>query len=142
MIQIKVYGMPAPQGSKRHVGHGVMIESSKAVGPWRDAIRTETQRHDGRFSEGPVLVRILFYLPRPKGHYGTGRNASVLKAWAPERPVTYKRNDIDKLARAVLDGITDGGALRDDGQVASLQVDKFYADETFPPGCLVTISAL
>ena len=31
MIEIKVIGLPAPQGSKRHVGHGVMIESSKKV---------------------------------------------------------------------------------------------------------------
>ena len=37
MIEIKVIGLPAPQGSKRHVGHGVMIESSNNVKPWREA---------------------------------------------------------------------------------------------------------
>jgi crossover junction endodeoxyribonuclease RusA len=43
-VIIVVRGIPAPQGSKRHVGGGRMIESSRAVGPWREAVRAETQR--------------------------------------------------------------------------------------------------
>lgn len=31
MIAFSVYGMPGPQGSKRHVGGGRMIESQVAV---------------------------------------------------------------------------------------------------------------
>ena len=38
-ITFEVYGQPAPQGSKRHVGGGRMIESSKAVAPWREAVK-------------------------------------------------------------------------------------------------------
>lgn len=30
---IIVHGIPAPQGSKRHVGNGVLLESSKMVKP-------------------------------------------------------------------------------------------------------------
>jgi hypothetical protein len=33
-----VYELPAPQGSKRHVGNGRMIESSTKVKPWRQAV--------------------------------------------------------------------------------------------------------
>lgn len=142
MITIKVHGTPAPQGSKRHVGNGVMIESSRAVAPWREAIRHETQRFDGRFPDGPVKVTILFYMPRPQSHYGRRKGQPYVKDSAPDRPVTMKKNDIDKLARAVLDGITEGGALRDDGQVASLHVEKYFADDTFPAGCLVTVARL
>ena len=29
---------PAPQGSKRHVGGGRLIEASKRVKPWRQAV--------------------------------------------------------------------------------------------------------
>ena len=39
VITIRVYGTPAPQGSKRHVGRGVMVESSKKVKPWREAVK-------------------------------------------------------------------------------------------------------
>ena len=38
MIEIVVYGQPAPQGSKRLVGK-VMLESSKKVQPWRQDVK-------------------------------------------------------------------------------------------------------
>ena len=37
-VEFTVLGVPAPQGSKRHVGRGVLVESSNALGPWRDAV--------------------------------------------------------------------------------------------------------
>lgn len=136
---LQVNGMPAPQGSKRHVGGGRMIEMSKAVGPWRQAVRAEVQHAmQDRFPfAGPVECRINFSLPRPKGHYGTGRNAGTVKASSPRWPATLP--DVDKLARAVLDGITEGGAWKDDGQVVSLIATKEYADAGDKPGCSIQI---
>ena len=134
-------GIPAPQGSKRHVGNGRMIESSKAVGPWRGRIATETQRvmQDHAMLTGAVRVRVWFMLKRPNGHYRTGKNAHLLRDSAPTRPATVKRNDLDKLTRAVLDGLTEGGAWKDDGQVVDLSVHKHYADGT-SPGCKIEIT--
>jgi crossover junction endodeoxyribonuclease RusA len=132
-VIIVVRGTPAPQGSKRHVGGGRMIEMSKAVGPWREAVRAETQRAMG--TEGPpfgfdaVAVEIDFYMPRPK-------STPKRTLWPAKRP------DVDKLARAVLDGLTDGGAWVDDGQVVRLRVEKHYADAPYPPhspGCTIVI---
>ena len=37
-VEFEVVGLPAAQGSKRHVGNGVMVESSKALKPWRSAV--------------------------------------------------------------------------------------------------------
>jgi len=140
MITIEVRGLPAPQGSKRHIGHGIMIESSKAVGPWREAVRAETQRarQDVHASpmHGPLCLSVTFYLPRPKGHYRTGRNAHLLKPSAPSAPDT--RPDLDKLLRAVLDGLTAGGAWADDAQVALIEAAKVYG----PPGCRIEVKAL
>lgn len=140
MIEIVVRGIPAPQGSKRHVGGGRMIESSKAVGPWREAIRAETQRamdHGNRPPlSGPVAIRAWFFLPRPKGHYRTGRNAHLLRVGAPVRPAGTP--DLDKLARAVLDGLTMGGAWKDDGQVVELHAGKYY--EAGAIGCKIEIT--
>lgn len=136
---ITVNGIPAPQGSKRHVGGGRMVEMSKAVGPWREAVRAETQRRRQArtFIEGtPVEVHVTFVLPRPKGHYRTGRNAALLRPAAPKYPAG--RPDLDKLARAVLDGLTAGGAWKDDSQVVLLQLAKFYADDD-QPGCTIFI---
>jgi crossover junction endodeoxyribonuclease RusA len=137
-MMITVRGTPAPQGSKRHVGNGRMVEMSKAVGPWREAIRAETQRamNGDKPIDGPVRVGIWFYMTRPRGHYRTGRNADLLKDAAPLFPVS--RPDLDKLARAVLDGLTMGGAWLDDSQVTHLDVIKMYGQ----PGCAIEISEL
>jgi crossover junction endodeoxyribonuclease RusA len=139
VITIEVRGLPAPQGSKRHVGHGIMVESSKAVGPWREAVRAETQRAmrwNGGTLEGPVRLGVIFGLPRPKGHYGTGRNADQVKLSAPHFPAG--RPDLDKLLRALLDGLTAGGAWVDDAQVAIISALKKYGE----PGCRIEIEQL
>jgi Holliday junction resolvase RusA-like endonuclease len=143
VITIEVRGLPAPQGSKRHVGRGIMVESSKAVGPWREAVRAETQRVlafsaiSGGGFQSAVHVDITFYLTRPRGHYGTGRNAERLRDSAPLWP--SGRPDVDKLARSVLDGLTAGGAWRDDAQVAVLIVRKIYG---WQPGCRIELRDL
>jgi Holliday junction resolvase RusA-like endonuclease len=139
VITIEVRGLPAPQGSKRHVGGGRMIEMSKAVGPWREAVRAETQRamkeHDGPLA-GPLRLAVTFGLPRPRGHYRTGKYAGLLLDSAPSWP--GGRPDLDKLLRALLDGLTAGGAWTDDAQVAYLTAEKAYGQ----PGCLVVIEEL
>lgn len=130
MIRIRVNGRPAPQGSKRHVGAGRMVEASSAVGPWREAVRAETQRviDAGAWplTQGPVIGSLIFRLPRP---------ASL------PRKVTMpaKRPDLDKLTRAVLDGLVAGGALGDDGQVVDLCARKLYADDLHPAGCFIIL---
>jgi len=132
-MRIEVAGIPAPQGSKRHVGGGRMVEQSRAVGPWREAVRAETQRaleqlpEPEGFLEGPVHVDVDFRLPRPKT--------------APRR-VRYpaKRPDLDKLTRAVLDGLVSGGAMADDSQVVSLVASKNFAGH-YPPGCVILVEA-
>lgn len=131
-------GIPAPQGSKRHVGNGIMVESSRAVGPWREAVRAETQRAMNGIGPmtGPVQVDASFRLPRPKNHYRTGRYAHLVRDGAPARP--FGKPDVDKLVRAVLDGLTEGGAWADDAQVALLVASKDYATPQNPAGCLIS----
>ena len=131
-MRIEVAGIPAPQGSKRHVGNGRMVESSRAVGPWREAVRAETQRACGQLGHAalpapgqPIAVSIAFYLPRPKSAPKSVR-------------LPAKRPDLDKLTRAVLDGLTAGGALADDGQVTSLKAHKMFAGDR-GPGCTIEI---
>jgi len=128
VIKITVDGLPAPQGSKVRNRAGAIYESNKAVGPWREAVRAETQRAVDRPLTGAVMAQIWFRLARPRGHYGTGRNAGAVRASAPDFP--HGKPDVDKLARAVLDGLTAGGAWTDDAQVVTLEVHKVYAEKT------------
>jgi crossover junction endodeoxyribonuclease RusA len=143
-VRIEVRGLPAPQGSKRPVrlgnGRVGMVESSKAVGPWREAVRAETARAMRMMAApfaGPVQVELKFLMLRPKGHYRTGRNASLLRDGAPGYP--SGKPDLDKLARAVLDGLTAGGVWKDDSQVVTLTASKLYAESA---GCVITVYTL
>jgi len=139
-IVIMISGIPAPQGSKRHVGGGRMVEASKAVGPWREAVRAETQRSMGTSEPlaGPVHVNLMFWLKRPANHFGTGRNAGMIKDSAPLFPAVLP--DLDKLVRSSLDGIVAGGAIGDDRQVCTLSASKWYAFSGRPPGCRIVIA--
>ena len=74
----------------------------------------------------PVKVVMTIYVPRPKNHYGQGRNAAVLKESAPTIPPTGK--DLDKLARCAGDAGT-GILWRDDARIAMWELRRGYADD-------------
>lgn len=141
-LEFRVYGLPAPQGSKRHVGHGVMVESSKKVKPWRqdvvqaalDAVRNH---QDFAPFTGPVAVRITFYFPRPKYHYGTGRNAGILKPGAPQFQTANP--DLDKCVRSTFDALTTAGVWHDDNLAAEVTARKRF--DTLP-GASIRLSPL
>jgi crossover junction endodeoxyribonuclease RusA len=141
IVAVRVYGTPAPQGSKRHVGKGVMVESSKKVKPWREAVKAAVlDSRDGAWGvvDTPVVVRVVFILDRPKAHYRTGRHAGLLRDNAPAVPA--RKPDIDKLVRATLDALKDAGTYRDDSLVVKLVADKVYAGrDNGPPGAYVTV---
>ena len=100
-------GTPAPQGSKSFKGmaggHAILAESSKAVKPWREAVKAAAPF--GPKLDGPLAVHMTFTLRRPT----SARRAD-------ERPC--KTPDLSKLARATEDAITDAGLWADDARVS------------------------
>jgi len=137
-MRITVIGTPAPQGSKRHVGNGVMVESSKKVKPWRQDVKYAALEMIDEAIVDPVHIRIAFYLVRPRSHYRTGANAALFRDSAPEYPAG--RPDLDKLLRSTLDGLGEAGVWRDDAQVVTITALKLYADDR-QPGAAIDIWA-
>tara|TARA_R100000234_G_scaffold3314_4_gene2798 strand:- start:612 stop:1055 length:444 start_codon:yes stop_codon:yes gene_type:complete len=129
----------APQGSKRHVGRGIMVESCKRVGSWKDAVRLEANRVVGDLIEEPVHVELVFWFLRPKSHLNANLEP---KQSAPKFP-NRRQGDIDKLCRSTLDALT-LSAIADDAQVVSLQARKYYCNkkETTKPHTLITIQTV
>lgn len=123
-----VVGRPAAQGSKRHVGKGVLIEQSKAVGPWRTLVAWHVAQvwlHRAPL-DGPVALKVEFVMPRPRS--------------APKRstPAAIKRPDIDKMIRALLDAMT-GICWRDDSQVVQVWAFKRMAEIDEQAGCRIQV---
>jgi crossover junction endodeoxyribonuclease RusA len=128
MTTVRVYGIPKPQGSKFAVARGgkaVVVDARKpALASWRQAV---IDACDGAgWSDQALALDLVFILPRPRSHYGTGRNAGVLKDSAPEYPSGLP--DLDKLARSTMDALTASGWWRDDAQVVTLIASKVYGD--------------
>ena len=142
MIEIVVYGQPAPQGSKRLVGK-VMLESSKKVQPWRQDVKQAVlNQYDGPPIERAVFVEIEFRFQRPKGHFNT---KGELRPKAPEHLISRGQGDIDKLIRATLDALsisTGGSLLADDSLVVRVIGIKRYCVGPELPGAFIFVNQL
>ncbi len=103
---------------------------------WQEAIGLAARAAGARPGIGPVRVELAIALERPASHFGTGRNAGQLKPSAPTWPTTVP--DVDKVTRAVLDGLTFVAWL-DDSQVVELDVSKVYAASPAAVGVSVAV---
>lgn len=139
-IRAVIPGNPAPKGSlrcRRDPMHR-LIEDNKNTKPWRDTIArwTRAKWPEGQRADAgqPVGAEVTFTIERPKYHYGTGRNAAVVKDSAPRYP--WAKPDIDKLGRLVLDALQDADVLPDDHQVVELNLRKAYVGCRWTPDAL------
>lgn len=157
-LRLVVYGHPAPQGSKRHLGGGVMVESSKKVKPWREDVRAAAEKLvrcncpddcaallPGYPLDGPLVVRMVFTFARSRSHYRTGRNAHLLAVSAPDRPKGAP--DLSKLLRSTEDALTTAGLWKDDSRVVEYErAAKVWAgedpDALDAPGALIVVRRL
>lgn len=93
-----------------------------------------------KFGDGPydgdLDVEIGAYLPRPKFHWGTGKNAGLLKDSARAYP--GGKPDLDNLLKLVVDALN-GLAFIDDGQIVQARAYKRYAAGQVGPGWNIMI---
>jgi len=126
MVTFRIYGLPAPQGSKRYVGNNRFIEASPNLKPWREAIKhaaIEAFEHAHLFPfQEAVVVEVVFHMPKPK---------TVKRLWPTVAP------DLDKLCRALGDGLSvDALVIQDDSFIVKWVATKTYSNT---PGALVRI---
>jgi len=141
MIQFFVPGIPKTAGSKRAfmrpgMRFPVVVEDCKGSKDWRGDVKRFASEHCKSPLTGPLMVEFHFFMQRPKGHYGSGRNEDVVKASAPRSPA--KKPDLLKLARAVEDALT-GVAWKDDSQIVIEELSKAWSGK---PGVFVKIEEL
>ena len=111
MEKFFVRGRPVPQGSMKFIKPGVMIHSrAKELAVWRADIARNAELFGYTPVTGGVSVEINFVFIKPK---------TVTREMPTVAP------DLDKLIRAVLDGLT-GVAYEDDCQVVTITASKHY----------------
>lgn len=141
-VAFVVHGTPKPQGSKRHVGNGVMVEmGGQPLRTWREDVKQaalEVRQYHGVL-DGAIFAHCTFFMPRPKSHFRTGRNAHLLRDGAPQWPV--HKPDLDKLLRSTFDAIGSAALWRDDCQVVQVHAALHYATDARPPGARIALEA-
>ena len=135
-LYFEVDGSPTPQGSKSAYvrgGRAVLVEANKKLPAWRLAVKSAAElalaeRGLIKPFTGPVRVTVTFFLAKPA---------------KPKWPIfPASKPDLDKLARAVLDGCLP--LWTDDSLVVDLVAAKRWVGPDSRPnaGCSVHIEAL
>jgi crossover junction endodeoxyribonuclease RusA len=128
VIQFVVYGTPAPGGSKRAIrtgGYVRVIDANPNAAPWKQQVAGAaiTAMNGQAPYRGPVELTAVFFRRRPAAHYGTGRNADVVKPGAPWAPTSAP--DALKLGRLVEDAMS-GIVYSDDAVIVDEYLSKRY----------------
>lgn len=129
-VTFHVPGIPAPQGSKIRTRYG-MREASKRVKPWRElvtqcaAIAADENNLLAPLSP-PYQVEVWFYITKPR-------------TTLAKHPVAPTVGDLDKLVRAVNDGLKTGGLIQDDRFIIRLTAEKAWADKD-GPGAVIRVT--
>lgn len=120
-LRFTVHGTPIPQGSKKGYvvnGRAVLVEANKNLKTWRQHV-TLTARQAATATgwqslDGPVKLTAEFHLQRPP--------SAKFRVWPIVKP------DLDKLLRALCDGLSDAGVWTDDNRVCIVVTSKTYAN--------------
>lgn len=154
VLEFVVVGLPQPKGSTRAFVPQKWAREAVAQGRAPRAIVTsDNPKNEGwqrtiancaaleltrsvnagcRFTEGPVVLAIVFYLPRPQ--------ALLTKSKAGQAIPHVKKPDLDKLARAAKDALT-GVVWTDDSQVTDLIARKRYCAAGEFPRVVIRVRA-
>ncbi len=136
IVAFDVLGIPMPQGSKKAFtanGRAMLKEAGgNRHAAWRNAVADkarEVAEVYGPFAKAPIQATVTFRFPMPKSRTKTQRaRITIPKITAP---------DLDKLLRAVFDGLIAGGLIPDDALITGVRADKIEVVDWY--GATITI---
>lgn len=115
-------------GQSLGVGRARLKESTAYSKEWRAEVAWLVRQYirSARPYEGAVRVSIMSFLPQPKSN-------------RDPHPTAMRTGDVDKIARNVLDALTDSGAIKDDSQVVAVHSMKAWAASADDPYTLIDV---
>jgi Holliday junction resolvase RusA-like endonuclease len=121
-IELRVLGVPTPQGSLTRMPNGAMLDGRNSTTrrvhrSWRAAVAEAAQAAAGDVPyDGPMTLEVIFRFNMPASRSKALRLAGICeKTTSP---------DIDKLVRAICDGLQAGGLISDDARISDLIARK------------------
>lgn len=132
IISLMIPGQPVAKNRPRfaRIGKGVRTYSDQSdeeqlwVMVARQQLKKFTVQRFCGFN-GPVSMKIVFWMKRPASHFGSGKNSGILKASAPSAPII--KPDIDNFLKHVMDCLNHCVIWQDDSFVVGVDARKRYA---------------
>lgn len=140
LVRFRVFGVPKTQGSMRAIiargtGRAIALhDQDPALRSWRTVVADAARQAHRGLMDGPLGVTLVFHLPVPTSRPETLRTPKQRWQWL----FPWRRPDLDKLERAILDSLT-GVLFRDDAQIVAVTKRKSYGAE---PGVEVLVEPL
>ena len=126
MIEFSVKGCPKALKRHRSTRTGRMYDPSAKEKKqlWLQIAKFKPKKP----LAGNIMIKLVFYMPRPKSHYRTGKFKHLLKENVPD--FHSFTPDLDNLVKLVCDTIQGKDRMIvDDSQVCRLQAEKIYDEE-------------
>lgn len=134
-----IYRGSRKAGTREFTGRVAITDRNTLTPLWRKSV-VKAARPDGTaivrpVLTGPLVLRLLFTLPRP------------VSISAMKRPYPIVRPDVDNLVKPTHDALTDSGVWKDDALIISeitskAYVNGYHVDGTCAlnePGCVIEI---
>lgn len=128
-VSFTVFGLSAPAGSKTSgvskAGVRFVRDSNPRSAQWKTDVAQAAGKFMGEMPplEGPLVLELDFYRPRPKSHFKA--DGYTLSATGRRMLYPTGRPDSTKLTRAVEDAMT-GIVYRDDSQIVHQIISKRF----------------
>ena len=120
IYQLFVNGIPKAQPRPRMTAKG-HVYNPHSASAWKEEIKAAFRSCLKPIITVPVILRVSFFLPKPKSMKKNKDNLNVPHA---------KKPDTDNLLKALKDAMTEAQVWKDDSQVYKIEVAKFYSEET------------
>jgi Holliday junction resolvase RusA-like endonuclease len=126
-VEFTITGVPIPNARPRLSRKGRFTNIYSPTTEYKTQIALVSNKLfvQGNYFDEAVEISIKYYFPRPKTHYGTGKNKGTIKANYQDVEHIVKP-DLDNLNKAVFDAVTNGGLWKDDSLVCKQSSNKQY----------------
>ena len=123
MIEFTIHSKPKPLKRHRSTRFGKMYDPSAKDKKqmWLQIAKYKPKRP----LAGNIMLKVIFYMPRPKAHFRTGKFSHLLKENVPDRHSSTP--DLDNLVKFFCDTVQGKDRMIvDDSQICMIQAEKVY----------------
>ena len=123
-----IEGIPKALKRHRHTTKGFTYDPSKK--DKKDLLLQVMKYAPKPPITAPIRIMLIFYMPRPKSHFRTGKYKHLLKDEYIRKYPSYHTftPDLDNLVKLVSDALN-GVFYKDDSQICSIQAIKAYSND-------------